>query len=120
GRLGFVVDEWPVVLPVNYVLDGDDIVVRTDGGTKFSALRRGARVAFEVDAIDTLFQSGWSVLAYGQADEVVDADEVERLQGLGLRPWAGGARPFWIRIRPVSVTGRRLPKGWQYPAPVPS
>lgn len=117
GRIGFLNDGWPTILPVNYVLDGDDIVIRTDAGTKFAAVRHGAEVAFEIDAIDPLYRSGWSVLVYGTASEVVDEAELAHLAGLGLRAWHHGAKPFWIRIAPVLVTGRRLPKAWQYPEP---
>jgi hypothetical protein len=54
---------------------------------------------------------------YGNASEIVDADDVARVQSLGLRAWHQGAKPFWIRIAPVLVTGRRLPKAWRYPEP---
>jgi uncharacterized protein len=118
GRIGFLNnDGWPAILPVNYALDGDDIVIRTDAGTKFAALRHGAEVAFEVDAIDPLYRSGWSVLVYGTACEVVDEAELARVGTLGLRVWHQGAKPFCIRIAPVLVTGRRLPKAWEYPEP---
>jgi nitroimidazol reductase NimA-like FMN-containing flavoprotein (pyridoxamine 5'-phosphate oxidase superfamily) len=117
GRIGFLNDGWPAILPVNYVMDGDDVVIRTDSGTKFAALRHGAEVSFEVDAIDALYRSGWSVLVYGNAAEVDDAEELERVKSLGLRAWHQGTKPFWIRIAPVLVTGRRLPKAWQYPDP---
>jgi uncharacterized protein len=117
GRIGFLNDGWPTILPVNYVLDGDDIVIRTDTGTKFAAVRHGAEVAFEVDAIDPLYRSGWSVLVYGSASEIIDEAELAHVSGLGLRTWHHGAKPFWIRIAPVLVTGRRLPKAWQYPEP---
>lgn len=120
GRIGFLNDGWPAILPVNYVMDGDDVVIRTDSGTKFAALRHGAEVSFEVDAIDPLYRSGWSVLVYGNAAEVEDTDELERVKNLGLRAWHQGAKPFWIRIAPVLVTGRRLPKAWQYPEPTDS
>ena len=117
GRVGFLNDGWPAILPVNYKLDGDDIVLRTDQGSKFAALRHGAEVSFEVDAIDPLYRSGWSVLVYGVAAEIVDAAEVARVEGLGVRAWHTGPKPFWIRIAPVLVTGRRLPKAWSYPEP---
>ena len=44
----------------------------------------------------------------------------ERVKNLGLRAWHQGAKPFWVRIAPVLVTGRRLPKAWQYPEPTDS
>jgi len=40
----------PSVVPVNYLLDNDRIVIRTDAGSKLAAALRGAPVAFEVAA----------------------------------------------------------------------
>ena len=35
---------------------------------------------------------------------------MQRLSRLGLRPSGSAAdRPFWIRIRPASISGRRTP-----------
>jgi hypothetical protein len=118
GRLNFVVDGWASVLPMNYALEGGDIVIRTGAGTKFSALRHGAQVSLQIDAIDPVYRSGWSVLVFGYATEVIDESALAHVESLGLRSWEGGDKDFWIRIRPVQVTGRRLPKAWQYPDPV--
>ena len=117
GRIGFVVDGWPTILPVNYAMDGCDLVIRTDTGTKLSVLRGGANASFEVDQLDVVYRSGWSVLVYGTADEISDESELEHVRSLQLRAWAAGQKSFWIRVRPVQVTGRRLPKAWQYPDP---
>ena len=111
GRIGFVADGWPTVLPVNYVMDGDSIVIRTDSGTKFAALRFGAEVAFEIDAIEPVHRSGWSVLLHGNAAEIVDADELTHVQSLGLRAWHHGPKPFWIRIAPAARDRTAPPEG---------
>ncbi len=117
GRIGYVVDGWPVVIPVNYAFDGADVVLRTDARSQLAAATRHheAQVALEVDAPVALFKSGWSVLAHGRATEVVDQDEVARLRTLRLEPWAGGVRQHWIRLRLVQVTGRRLSEQGRYP-----
>lgn len=116
GRIGFVVDGWPLVLPVNYAFDGADIVIRTDARSKLAAETRGsAPVVLEVDAPVTVFKSGWSVLAHGVATEVRDRDELARLRTLPLEPWAAGVRDHWIRIRVVQTTGRRLAEQGRYP-----
>jgi len=115
GRVGFLDDGGPVILPVNYVMDGDTIVIRTDAGSKFSVLRVGAEVAFEIDAIDPLYRSGWSVLVHGSAIEIADPDELAHVQGLALRAWHFGPKRLWIRIAPLLVTGRQLPRAWRYP-----
>lgn len=118
GRVGFVVDGWPVVLPVNFCFDGSDVIIRTDTRSTLAAATRGsARVALEVDAPVMLYKSGWSVLAHGVADEVTGAEELARVRALPLEPWAGGAREHWLRIRIAQVTGRRLPERGRYPHP---
>jgi uncharacterized protein len=116
GRIGFVVDGWPVVLPVNFVLDGHDVVFRSDPGAKLDA-SRGGRACFQVDRAECLYERGWSALALGTADRIDDPAEIDRLQRLGLRPWAGGAKANWVRITVHQWSGRRLPRAWRYPMP---
>jgi nitroimidazol reductase NimA-like FMN-containing flavoprotein (pyridoxamine 5'-phosphate oxidase superfamily) len=116
GRVGYVVDGWPIVVPVNYAVDGDDVVVRTDARSKLAVqTRHPCQLALEVDAPNMLFRSGWSVLALGVGREVLDDDELERLRSLPLAPWAGGVREHWIRIRLQQITGRRLAEQGRYP-----
>jgi nitroimidazol reductase NimA-like FMN-containing flavoprotein (pyridoxamine 5'-phosphate oxidase superfamily) len=117
GRLAFETDGWPLVLPVNYLVDGDDIVIRSDPGRKLAAARQQVQAALQIDSIDRLHRSGWSVLVFGIATAVDDPAEVERLDQLHLRSWAASARASWIRLLPVEITGRRLPHAWRYPDP---
>ena len=108
GRLGVVVGGRPLVFPVNFTLDGNAIILRTDKGTKLYAARNGP-VAFECDGIDRGYHTGWSVLVLGDAEEVRNPHEVARLERLPLRPWSPGPKPVWLRIRAGSITGRRIP-----------
>ena len=119
GRLAFVMDDWPLVMPVNYLVDGPDVVIRSDPGRKLTAARQQVQATLQVDSIDRLHRSGWSVLVFGIATAVDDAEEVARLDGLGLRSWAASDRASWIRLLPVQITGRRLPRAWSYPDPIP-
>ncbi len=107
GRLAVVVDGQPLIFPVNFALDDDSIVLRTDEGTKLHGARSGP-VAFECDHVDTTYHTGWSVLMTGRAVEVVEPAEVTRLSALPLGPWLPGPTPVWLRIRPRSTTGRRI------------
>jgi uncharacterized protein len=109
GRIAVVAGGAPSVFPVNYALDGDAIVFRTDAGTKLDAGPR-APVCFEVDAFDRAARIGWSVMAVGRLEEVTerDAHTLERLQDLPIVPWAGGAKAHWMRLVPERVTGRRV------------
>src|SRR2546423_9211929 len=52
GRVAVVVDGDPVIVPVNFVMNGEDIVFRTAVGTKFRGLHANPSVAFQVDHID--------------------------------------------------------------------
>lgn len=110
GRLGYVRDGRAVVVPVNYRVDRDSrLVLLSVEGEKLDAARRGEVLSLQVDGIDELYHSGWSVLASGPSEEVTDPAEVAELQDLLLRPWsvdaAGGS---WIRIHPDRIEGRRL------------
>jgi nitroimidazol reductase NimA-like FMN-containing flavoprotein (pyridoxamine 5'-phosphate oxidase superfamily) len=129
GRVGFVADGEVVVLPVNHVVDGQDVVFRAAYGSKVSAAEGQNCAAFEADHYDAQSRSGWSVLVNGRA-EVVEAEaDIQRLglslSRLGVYPWVSAARhPFWLRIRPVSVSGRQTPGtrwashiGGTYPQP---
>ena len=109
GRIGVVVEGWPVVLPVNYVFDGHRVAIRSDPGSKLTASDLG-RVAFEIDGIDEGGRRGWSVLVQGRGFDITDAaDEVsELMRRLPVDPWAPGQKVHWIRIDPERVTGRRL------------
>jgi uncharacterized protein len=120
GRIAYVVEGWPVVIPVNYAFDGADVVLRTDARSRLAAATRGhdAQVALEVDAPVAVFKSGWSVLAHGMASEITDHDDVARLRTLALEPWARGIREHWIRVHLVQMTGRRLGEQGRYPNPV--
>lgn len=109
GRVGFVVDDRPIVLPVNYAVDGRTVVFRTGEGT---VLNRAAlkMIAFEVDKIDDATHSGWSVLAQGVAQDVGTAIDTrsEQLRQLALVTWAPDRRDRWFRLDAETLTGRRL------------
>jgi nitroimidazol reductase NimA-like FMN-containing flavoprotein (pyridoxamine 5'-phosphate oxidase superfamily) len=108
GRVAFVVESGPEVLPVNHAVDGHTIVFRTSQTLILEALAGGARVAFEVDDTDESVETGWSVLVKGRASEVVDDGERAALQELAVKPWAPQARERWIRIVADSITGRAI------------
>lgn len=110
GRVGIYADGEVVILPVNHVVDGQDVVFRTGPGSKLSSVGSGILVGFEADSYDVRTHSGWSVVVSGRTEEVDSDAETRRLNDLGLQPWGHAfADPHWIRIRPTSVTGRRTP-----------
>jgi len=106
GRLVVTVGGEPVVFPLNFAVDGEAIVFRTQTGTKLTGITRSL-ATFEVDDIDASGQ-GWTVAFEGLAQEVLDADPEsmrERIAAIDLETWPGGDRPHVVRIRPYRVYG---------------
>lgn len=109
GRLAVVSEQGqPAVFPVNYALDGDTVVVRTDEGTKLDAAAL-AKVAFEVDHIESS-SNAWSVVVRGTGLDITHGIDPtsERLRSLPLDTWAPGPKLHWIKIVPERISGRRL------------
>jgi nitroimidazol reductase NimA-like FMN-containing flavoprotein (pyridoxamine 5'-phosphate oxidase superfamily) len=99
GRVAFAAsDGFPIVLPVNYVVDGDVIALRTESGAKADHLPLH-RVAFEVDGLERWNESGGasSSKATGRTSVTPSAN--------GSRTSAGAASP---RGRPARrIAGSR-------------
>jgi nitroimidazol reductase NimA-like FMN-containing flavoprotein (pyridoxamine 5'-phosphate oxidase superfamily) len=105
GRIAFLSDGDPIVLPVNHTMVDHFVVFRTITGTKLSAVELGMPVAFEVDRYDPKTLGGWSVLFRGKAEEL-DADD---MRDLDLLSWVEEPiRDRFVRIQPDIVTGRRI------------
>jgi hypothetical protein len=109
GRVGVVVDGQPLIFPVNHVLEGRSIIVRTDSARILGGAVL-AKVAFEVDGFDAGARSGWTVLVEGIGNDVTDALDAtsERLQAVAVAPWAPGPKPRLLRIDVRTITGRRF------------
>ena len=108
GRVGVTIGALPAILPVNYALLDGDIVFRTGEGTKLRAALERAVVAFEIDGIDEIERSGWSVLVVGHASTIRLAHDLEAARRLVLRPWAPGDRDRYVRITTGMISGRRI------------
>jgi nitroimidazol reductase NimA-like FMN-containing flavoprotein (pyridoxamine 5'-phosphate oxidase superfamily) len=114
GRLAINLrSEVPMIRPVNYVFDErtQSIVFRTDFGSKLQGILITAKAAFEVDSIDAVRRTGWSVIVTGAVEKVSNHLELERFENLELRPWEPGEKPHWARIRVWTITGRRIVPG---------
>ena len=110
GRIGFVVEELPLILPVNYLADDESVVFCTEPGTKLSTIGGGARVVFEVDDSRPLYHAGWSVVVKGTAREITDVSKLDELRRGPLHSWATRSTEHWVRISMDEVTGRRIPE----------
>jgi nitroimidazol reductase NimA-like FMN-containing flavoprotein (pyridoxamine 5'-phosphate oxidase superfamily) len=118
GRLGVNAENYPLIFPVNYALDDEVVVFRSNAGLKLTAADH-ANVTFEVDDIDPFRRTGWSIVIRGLAEEVTrdHRDElIARTAATGVEPWAPGDRGHWLRIIPHKVTGRLIVPGELPPA----
>lgn len=110
GRVALNAPGGPLVFPVNYVYDRGAIVWRSDLGLKLTAAEHHDGASFQVDHVDREHQIGWSVLVRGRLFEVEDPDELDRVDALGLVPFAEGqGKAHAIRLVPRAITGRRIP-----------
>ncbi|MFB4298568.1 pyridoxamine 5'-phosphate oxidase family protein [Actinomadura sp. NTSP31] len=111
GRIVFTHNALPAIQPVNYVLVGEDIVIRTSRTSRLATGATGTIVAFEIDHFGVGARTGWSVVAVGPARRVSAPGEIAALEKIELRSWVPGQRDQFIRIRPEMLSGRRIPGG---------
>ena len=109
GRVAYQDPDGPVVIPVNYVLDGDDVLFRIRSWSEMARGLRGA-VSFQVDDLDEFHRSGWSVLLRGSVFFVDHDGGLSRAGDETPRPepWAEGNRELLVRLSPDHISGRRL------------
>jgi CBS domain-containing protein len=107
GRVGYLLGDEAMVLPVNYAVDDGLIVFRSDPGEKLSEVPM-RRVVFEIDG--TSPTGAWSVVARGHARDVTTAlgASYDRLRAIPISRRAPGAKEHWIAIEITEVTGRRF------------
>jgi hypothetical protein len=105
GRLCFLDGDTPIAFPVSFKLhraeDASFIVVRT-GTTSLMAKYVGP-ASFEVDDIDALSRSAWSVVLRGsmRASHANDGLPVPD-------PWIVDGRHAWLLLEIAAVSGRRF------------
>ena len=108
GRLVFTHGALPDVIPVNYRMDGEALVIRLSIGSVAASATKDAIVAFEVDDIDLSARTGWSVTVVGRAHTIVNGAQLRRAEALGLSSWVRGTRDQYVSIATEKITGRRL------------
>lgn len=106
GRLAINAPDGPDIFPVNFAVDGGSIVFRTAPGSKSDAARSGEAVAFEADSVDPNEARVWSVVVRGTAERIRRIEELIDTTRLALTSWQRGAKPAFVRIVPITITGR--------------
>lgn len=97
------------IFPVNYVVDGGEIVFRTAEGSKLFELTANDEVLFEVD--DYTEADAWSVVLRGTARRLETDDEVLHADSLPLQPWIPTLKHNYVRIAPHQISGRSFHRG---------
>jgi len=106
GRVAWNEPEGPIVMPVNYAIEGSSIIFRTAIDTKLARQLHLGFASFQIDEHDEYTQSGWSVLVRGVLS-CVEARQPAN-EDWKVVPWAAGDRHFAMRITPLIITGRRI------------
>ena len=79
---------------------------RTAEGTKLISTAINHNVLFQAD--DHNVAEGWSVIVKGMARSMRSDEEIAEAEQAQLLPWIATVKPHDVRIRPISVTGRRF------------
>ena len=109
GRLAYVARAGvPDVVPVNLALDGDRLLVRSGPGPKLQAAERREVIAVEVDDIDEVGRTGWSVVVAGRARRLHTTEAARLPDDVLPEVWARGPRSSVIAVELTRVEGRRL------------
>ncbi|MCU1399891.1 MAG: pyridoxamine 5-phosphate oxidase family protein [Acidimicrobiales bacterium] len=108
GRVGYIVDSQPMIVPINFKVIGERLVFRTDPGDKLTWIPQ-QNVCLEADRSDDPLH-GWSVVVHGLARDVTTAlnSEYEDIRRTVVPTSASLHDPRWIAIDVESISGRRL------------
>ncbi|MBS2936746.1 pyridoxamine 5'-phosphate oxidase family protein [Nocardioides sp. J2M5] len=113
GRVALSTPTGPHILPVNYSVDEESVLLRTTAYSLLGTYGRDAQVCFEIDQFDYENKRGWSVSVRGRAVFVDDPAELAHIaRTWEPRPWASGQRNLVVRIPWTEVSGRQVGDGW--------
>ena len=127
GRVVFTHRAMPAIRPVNHLVEGRTIIIRTHLGAAIASRAAGPAstaagpegsrdedpgsvVCYEADQIDPATHTGWSVIVTGLARLVTDPGAIARYADT-LEPWMAGDMNQIVAIEPHFVSGIRL-VGW--------
>ena len=109
ARVAVTTPDGPHIVPVNYSLFEDSVIVRTSSYSLLGTYARDAIVALEIDAFDPATRSGWSVVLRGRCTVETDPRTIREIRaGSPDAPWAGGTRNLYLRLRTDQLSGRAV------------
>jgi hypothetical protein len=109
GRIAFAHQAFPVIVPVTYVYQDPNVVIRTGPGANLDDVPLRA-VTFEIDDVDPDGTWAWSVIVDGPAADISDSlDDVNRqLPTAPVVPSAPAGPVRWLKITARRISGRRF------------
>lgn len=119
GRLAYHLADEVHIAPINYAIDGEDIVFRTAEGSKLLGVVMNKDVAFEIDEVDEEAEEAWSVIVRGTA-RILEGHEARDADNLRLRPWVDTRKFNVVSIAVDELSGRQfhLARPWRSMMPV--
>jgi nitroimidazol reductase NimA-like FMN-containing flavoprotein (pyridoxamine 5'-phosphate oxidase superfamily) len=109
GRLAVAAAGDIDIFPVNFVVRGHEVVIRTAEGTKLLEAVISDLVAIETDHRDPETGVAWSVVAKGEPEMLERFDDIYAAQRLDIRPWIRDLpKEHFIRVLVHTISGRRL------------
>ena len=113
GRIAVWADGGPHIMPMNYSVVEEAIIMRTAPDGVLGRNAPHASVVFEVDHFDYAYHRGCSVSARGETEIVKDRAELAHVDSVWEpRPWARGDRSLVLRLPWTELSGRQLGHGW--------
>lgn len=120
GRVVFTHRAMPAIRPVNHIVEGRTVVIRTHLGSAVASRARGDEpgdgrppgsvVCYEADELDPVRHTGWSVIVTGLARVVTDPAATARYSA-AVEPWIAGDMSAVVAIESTFISGLRL-VGW--------
>ena len=106
GRAAVCTPSGPHIVPINYTLTDDEILMVTASTSILGKHAPSHAVGLEIDGISPLLHAGWSVVVRGEAEAVRAAEHVA-----ALRSWVPrhGDVVLRLTLADCDVTGRLLP-----------
>ena len=109
GRLAIAAVGDLDIFPINFAVDGTDVVFRTAEGTKLLESLIADLVAIEADHRDCAAGLAWSVVIKGTPRLLDRYDSIHQAQQLDITPWIRSMpKERFVRVSARSITGRRF------------
>lgn len=108
GRIALAGQGAPILRPVNFALHEGRVLIRTGEGTILASANRGDPASFEIDGLDALEHTGWSVVVVGKLAEYREDREGP---APALRAWASGVKDRLVVIEIDELSGMGIPPG---------